>query len=98
MDCFLLPIHDPLLLQAGCLIETVDTLIGVETGTKNPDTGFPKETAIMEGEVFMYLDVQPSRRSRSHFRFKIMCSQFIFIEATLKEFQEWFKIVYIPDW
>jgi len=91
VDCFLLPVRDPLLLSPGALIQIENDLIGVELGSG-------KEAALLKGELFMYLDVQPSRRGRDHFRFKILKEEYIYVEATLKEFKKWFRVVYRPVW
>lgn len=87
----MLPLYDPLLLEAGMLVETKCDIIGVETN-------FDDETVLFKKEVFMFLDVQPSRRGWSYFRFKILGEQFIYVEATVAEFKNWFSLVYRPDW
>ena len=82
---------DPLLLQPGALIEATGDLIGIEMGSG-------KESVIFSGEMFMYMDVQPSIRGIGHYRFKILAEQFIFVEAKLDQFKKWFRVVYRPDW
>lgn len=83
--------YDPLLLRPGALIETTGIIIGVETGSG-------KETVLTPNEIFMYLDVQPSKRGWDYFRFKIMAAEFVYVDATIDEFKKWFGLIYLPVW
>lgn len=82
----LVKIKDPLLMRPGLLIKPTDALLGVET-----EKG--RETILHVEDNLLYLDVQPSRRGISYFRFKVLRSEFIYIEATILEFSKWFREV-----
>jgi len=83
--------YDPFLLHPGALLQTSNDLIGVETSSG-------RETVLYKNEIMMFLEIQPSRRGRDHYRFKVLCDEYIFVEATVKEFKNWFFVVYRPDW
>lgn len=91
MDCFILPMYDPLLLRPGTLLQSLGDLIGVETRAN-------KETVLYKDEIMMFLDVQPSKRGRDYYRFKVLCDEYIYVEASLQEFKKWFFVVYKPSW